>query len=157
MELTSQEVREKEAALESLEIELKEALQQQQDAKALMDFSENSELEAATSRVIELQRRKNMLLDQLADYSIIRPDRGPRISIGNYVTFNKVDENNNPIDEPRTMRLASEGDTVNKKTLNVESPLGKAILNGTSAIYTVQTAGGAIRYNVKKENKGFGA
>lgn len=150
MELTIQEVREKEQLLEQVKEQLKEALEQQQDAKALMDFSENSELEAATSKVIELTRKKNDLIQQLTDPTIVRPEKGPRITLGCNVSFYRVDNNGNMISDPRVMRLASEGDTINRMTLSIDSPLGKAILNGTSGIYTVQTEGGAIRYHVTK-------
>lgn len=151
MELTIQEVREKEAYLVTIDNELAEALVQQQEAKALGDFSENEELASATKKVKELQRTKSELLDQLSDYTIIKPNKGPRICIGDYVYLTRVDNNNNAISEPRRMRLAAEGDTIEKMTLSIESPLGEAILNGTDGIYNISTTGGIIRYDIKKD------
>ena len=153
MELTLQEVREKEIALKQVTEELEEALQQQQEAKALGDFSENEELASATKKVRELNNRKAELADQLSDYTLIKPNKSARIGIGDTVSIFKVDGNNNMISEPRLMRIASEGDPIIKMTLGIESPLGKAILNGTDGIYTVTTLGGAIRYDVKKVYK----
>lgn len=151
MELTLQEVKEKEAMLAVIDNELIEALQQQQDAKALGDFSENEELASATKKVRELQRNKSELLDQLSDYTIIKPNKGPRICIGDYVIIYRVDNNNNMISEPKKMRLAAEGDTIEKMTLSIDSPIGAAILNGTDGIYNISTPGGVIRYDVKKD------
>lgn len=151
MELTLQEVREKEQALKQVTEELEEALQQQQEAKALGDFSENEELASATKKVRELNNRKAELADQLSDYTLIKPNKSARISIGDTISIFKVDENGNMISEPRLMRIASQGDSVIKMTLGVKSPLGQAVLNGTDGIYTVITSGGAIRYDVRKQ------
>ena len=109
MELTMQEVREKEKELKDVEEDLKIALAQQQEAKSLGDFSENSELDIATTKVRELQARKVVLLEQLSDYTVVKPNKSRRIVLGDYVEFVKLDNNNQPISEVRKMRLAREG------------------------------------------------
>lgn len=149
MELTVQEVREKEKELKDIEEELKIALAQQQEAKSLGDFSENSELDIATTKVRELQARKVVLLEQLSDYTVVKPNKSRRIVLGDYVELVKLDNNNQPISEARKMRLAREGNTLQSK-LGLESPLGKAILNGTDGIYNIGAPIGVIRYHVKK-------
>lgn len=147
MEFTQQEVTQKEHELREVSNKLTEALQQQQEAKALGDFRENAELEAATKEVRELQHRKAELLEQLSDYTLVKSYKGQRIMVGDYVEIIKLDKNTNNI---RRFRLAAEGDTIDSGTLSIDSPLGKAILNGTSGIYTIQAPGGAFRYDVKK-------
>ena len=89
MELTMQEVREKEKELKDVEEDLKIALAQQQEAKSLGDFSENSELDIATTKVRELQARKVVLLEQLSDYTVVKPNKSRRIVLGDYVEFVK--------------------------------------------------------------------
>jgi hypothetical protein len=73
--------------------------------------------------------------------------------IGDYINVQKVSDRGEPVGDIRTLRIASQGDTIHKETLGVESPLGKLILNGTDGIYTVQAPGGVVKYNVKKANR----
>lgn len=154
MEFTLQEVKDKEAQLRELESAIEQVSQELQDARAEGDLKENAEYQAAYEKLVQLGARKTQLEEQLSDYKIIKPDTGPRIAIGNYVQFYKIDANHNPISEARTIRLAEEGNTIDKDmtklTLSIESPLGKAILNGTDGVYTIQTTGGVVYYHVTK-------
>lgn len=151
MELTEQEVQEKENELIKVEEDLRVAIQQQQEAAAFGDFSENSERDMAIAKSIELERKKQTLLEQLSDYTLIKPNRGPRIQLGDTIEFFAVNDDNKQVTKARTMRLAAEGDTYSKNTLGIDSPLGQAIINGTSGIYTIQTPSGVLRYDVKKK------
>lgn len=151
IELTQQEVDEKQQELEKIEEQLSETLKQQRIAKEFGDLSENTEYEVATKEAKNLQRKREELLDQLENYVIIEPDNYPQITIGCTVAITRLDSNNNKIGVERVLRLASEGNSTEKQTLGINSPLGKAILNGTDGIYTIQTVIGGVKYYVRKE------
>lgn len=150
MELTLQEVREKEATVKALDEELEEAFIQQQEARAAGDLKENEEYRTVTSKIKELQSKKNKLVEQLSDYTLVKPERGPRIVLGDTVCVHKVNMQGAAVSEEIIMTLSSEGDVINAMKLSIESPLGKAILNGTDGVYAVQAPGGVIHYHVKK-------
>lgn len=151
IELTQQEVDEKQQELENIDAQLAETLKQQRIAKEFGDLSENTEYEVATKDAKNLQRKKEELLDQLENYVLVEPDNYPQITIGCVIGITRLDADNNKVDEERLLRLASEGNTVQKQTLGINSPLGKAVLNGTDGIYTIQTVTGGVKYYVRKE------
>lgn len=151
IELTQFEVDEKLRELEQIEEELSDKLRQQRIAREFGDLSENSEYEVSTKDAKNLQKKKEELQEQLDNYVLVEPNNWPQITIGSIVRIRRVDSNNNPIDEERVLRIASEGNSVQKQTLGINSPLGKAILNGTDGYYTIQTVNGGVHYYVKKE------
>ena len=85
MELTKREYDEKQEELSKVLEDLDKALILQREAKSFMDFSENSELDAANHQVMLLQKRRSELQEQLNNCEIITPPRGPRIALGNII------------------------------------------------------------------------
>lgn len=180
MQLTEQEVLEKQQELENIALELEETLKEQRVAKEFGDASENTELEAATQKAKYLNLKKYELEEQLSDYELIEVDKGPRLTIGSYVRVQKIDESGNPLGESRIFMLSSEGTThdadiemvlnkfsssgngaemrvTKKQRLGINSALGSAILNGTSGVYHIQTINGGVHYKVTKEVAGYEA
>lgn len=151
-EFTQREVEEKQQELLAIEEQLAETLKQQRIAREFGDLSENTEYEVATKEAKNLQKRRERLLEELDNYKIVDPDSYPQITIGCVISIVRLGQNDEPVTEPRVLRLASNGNSVQKNTLGVNSPLGQAILNGTDGIYTVQTVNGGVRYYVKKED-----
>lgn len=174
MQLTREEVDEKQRELVEIAIELEETLKEQRVAKEFGDASENTELEAATQKAKYLNMKKFELEEQLSDYELIEVDNGPRLTLGSHVRVQKVDEKGTPLEESRVFLLSSEGTThdadiesvlqsfsgegakkdfrvTKKQRLGVNSTLGSAILNGTSGVYLIQTINGGVRYKVTKE------
>ena len=152
IELTAQEVQERQDELLVLEETLADRLKQQRVAREFGDLSENTEYEVATKEVKQLQKRKEELLEQLDNYVLVEPNDWPQFTIGCIVGITLLDnQSNEPVAEERLLRIASEGNSVQKNTLGINSPLGKAILNGTDGIYTVQTVNGGVKYYVRKE------
>ena len=129
--------------------ELETALEAVGNAANLGDLSENEEYATARAAASRLQARKAELIKTLDEAEVIASDNSPRISLGSTVEVTKVNSKGEALGETRTFVLETSGDTVLKKVLGVESPLGKEILNGTDGIYTVQNNGG-ISYRVKK-------
>lgn len=169
MRLTEQEYLQKQKELSDIEISLEETLREQSVAREFGDASENAELEAATKRARFLQQQKYELEEILADVEIVEPDRGPRIQLGNHVSVQKVDKDKKPLEEARSFIIANNGTTyddaidtllnsfsdsensIRPRVLGMNSPLCKAILNGTSGIYKIKTEQGNVYYNVVKE------
>ena len=151
-EFTQREVEEKQQELLQIEEQLSETLKQQRIAREFGDLSENTEYEVATKEAKNLQKRRERLLEELDNYSLVDPDSYPQITVGCTVSIVRLDANDKPVAESRLLRLASNGNSVQKNTLGVNSPLGQAIINGTDGIYTVQTVNGGVRYYVKKED-----
>ena len=156
-EFTQREVEEKQQELLQIEEQLSETLKQQRIAREFGDLSENTEYEVATKEAKNLQKRKERLLEELDNYNLVDPDSYPQITVGCTISIVRLDAEDKPVTEPRILRLASNGNSVQKNTLGVNSPLGQAILNGTDGIYTVQTVNGGVRYYVKKEDTSIGA
>lgn len=151
MELTEREYKEKQEELSKVISDLDNALIVQREAKGFMDFSENSELDAANHQVMLLQKKRSELQEQLTNCEVIIPARGPRIALGNIIRVYEVNDVGDAIDDIREFRIVSDNsDTVIRKTLSVESPLGKAILGETDGIFLIQTPSGGIRYKVEK-------
>lgn len=151
MELTKREYDEKQEELSKVLEDLDKALIFQREAKSFMDFSENSELDAANHQVMLLQKRRSELQEQLNNCEIITPTRGPRIALGNIIRVTEVDDAGSPLEKSREFRIVSDSsDTVIKKTLSIESPLGKSILGEISGVYLIQTPSGGVRYKVEK-------
>ena len=147
MELTKREYDEKQEELSKVLEDLDKALILQREAKSFMDFSENSELDAANHQVMLLQKRRS----ELNNCEIITPTRGPRIALGNIIRVTEVDDTGSPLEKSREFRIVSDNsDTVIKKTLSIESPLGKSILGEISGVYLIQTPSGGVRYKVEK-------
>ena len=151
MELTKREYDEKQEELSKVLEDLDKALILQRETKSFMDFSENSELDAANHQVMLLQKRRSELQEQLNNCEIITPTRGPRIALGNIIRVTEVDDTGSPLEKSREFRIVSDNsDTVIKKTLSIESPLGKSILGEISGVYLIQTPSGGVRYKVEK-------
>ena len=113
MELTKREYDEKQEELSKVLEDLDKALILQREAKSFMDFSENSELDAANHQVMLLQKRRSELQEQLNNCEIITPTRGPRIALGNIIRVTEVDDTGSPLEKSREFRIVSDNsDTV---------------------------------------------
>jgi len=169
MYLTREEVEEREETLRKIKIELDQTLQEQRIAKEFGDLSENTEYEASTQRVITLRLKEHEIEEELLGYELVETDKGPRFTIGSYVSVQKLDDKGLPDGEEREFLLSNAGTTRDadvvhllnelnnkeesvkkKQRLGVNSTLGQAILNGTSGVYTIQTVNGSITYKVTK-------
>lgn len=125
-------------------------LDEQRKARDKGDLSENEEYSTASQNVQQSRQRLIQIADELADVEILEVDMGPRIGLGCKVEIIETDENHNPLTQPRQFYLDEKGDTVINKVLGTNSVLGKAILNGTSGNYKIQTEMGTLYYNVRK-------
>lgn len=151
IDLTIEEVRDRENELDQVKKELENVLLQQQIAKGQGDLSENSEYEIATAEATRLQARKQELSEELSNYNVITPGTGARITLGNSVAVTELDTDGNPVGAERVFRLVRDhGDTVKKATLGLQSPLGKAIIDGTDGVYVIQAPLGSVSFKVRK-------
>lgn len=151
IDLTIEEVKERENELVQVKQELENVLLQQQIAKGQGDLSENSEYEIATVEAARLQARKQELLEELSNYNIITPGTGSRITLGNYIAVTELQDNESAVGPERVFRIVRDhGDTIRNKTLSIQSPLGKAVIDGTDGIYTIQVPLGSVSFQVRK-------
>ena len=151
IDLTIEEVKERENELVQVKQELENVLLQQQIAKGQGDLSENSEYEIATVEAARLQARKQELLEELSNYNIITPGTGSRITLGNYIAVTELQDNGSAVGPERVFRIVRDhGDTIRNKTLSIRSPLGKAVIDGTDGIYTIQVPLGSVSFQVRK-------
>lgn len=151
IDLTIEEVKERENELAQVKQELENVLLQQQIAKGQGDLSENSEYEIATVEATRLQARKQELLEELSNYNIITPGTGSRITLGNYIAVTELQDNGSAVGSERVFRIVRDhGDTIRNKTLSIQSPLGKAVIDGTDGIYTIQVPLGSVSFQVRK-------
>lgn len=151
IDLTIEEVKERENELVQVKQELENVLLQQQIAKGQGDLSENSEYEIATVEAARLQARKQELLEELSNYNIITPGTGSRITLGNYIAVTELQDNGSAVGPGRIFRIVRDhGDTIRNKTLSIQSPLGKAVIDGTDGIYTIQVPLGSVSFQVRK-------
>ena len=125
-------------------------MDEQRKARDKGDLSENEEYSTASQNVQQSRQRLIQIADELADVEILEVDMGPRIGLGCKVEIVETDENHNTLTQPRQFYLDEKGDTVINKVLGTNSVLGKAILNGTSGNYKIQTKMGTLYYNVRK-------
>lgn len=149
MQITEKKFMELTRELHTVKNALEESLVEQAAAAAAGDLRENEEYETSRANSERLSNRKRELENLLSDADVVQNDNTPRISLGSTVDVTKVNADGTPLSETRRFVLESEGDTVLKRTLGVESPLGKEILNGTNGIYFVHNNGG-IYYHVAK-------
>ena len=151
IDLTIEEVKERENELAQVKQELENVLLQQQIAKGQGDLSENSEYEIATVEAARLQARKQELLEELSNYNIITPGTGSRITLGNYIAVTELQDNGSAVGPERVFRIVRDhGDTIRNKTLSIQSPLGKAVIDGTDGIYKKQVPRGSVSFHVSK-------
>lgn len=129
---------------------LEQYLEEQREARDKGDLSENEEYTIATKNVLQSRQRLIEIAEELADVEILEVDKGPRISIGCKIQVTEVDAKGNQIEKPRFFYLDQKGDTITDKVLGINSSLGRAINNGTSGIYKIQTDMETIFYDVKK-------
>lgn len=126
-------------------------VQQKQDARAEGDLSENTEFDIASAELSKATLRKSTLEALINDSTIVESDNGPRIGLGSYVEIECL---NDGTIKKRILRVDSEGDTIAedklKCILGINSALGRAIYNGISGKYTIQTPGGMLEYQVTK-------
>lgn len=149
VQLTRQEVTAYEEKLQEIDRKLVEILEAQRVARDMGDLSENEEYASATREAKKLQKEKYEINDLLEKCVIIEPEDFVQIMIGATVGITQLGDNNKPIAEERVFQIASKGNTL-KGTLGIDSPLGKAILNGTDGVYTIQTVSGVKHYSVRK-------
>ena len=149
MQITEKKFIELKKELATVSAALEQSLAEQGAAASQGDLSENEEYATARANSSRLMSKKAELEKAIEEAEVVATDNSPRISIGSTVDIVKMDANDNPIGEVRRLVLETNGDTVLKHVLGVESPLGKEILNGTNGIYSVQNNGG-IRYKVTK-------
>lgn len=153
-EITLREQQELEQEVADISVRLEEILEQQRVAREFGDLSENTEYEVATKEAKKLQKDREKILEKLSNCVIVEPDGIIQITIGCTVGITRLDTEGNSISEERQLRLASKGNSVQKGTLGVNSPLGRAIMNGTDGEYTIQTVSGGVRYYVRKITQG---
>lgn len=151
-EMTETRFKKMKSDLITLKSDLDVAIQERSEAREKGDLRENEEYQTATTRVKELLKKKQELESGISEAVIVGTDNSPRITIGSTVSVCRVDNNNKPIEEAREFVIDAKGDTIIKHVLGVESPLGKAVLNGTDGIYRVANNGG-MSYLVKKLKK----
>lgn len=149
MQITEKKFIELKKELEVVSAALEDSLAAQGAAAAQGDLSENEEYATTRANSSRLMARKADLMRLIDEAEVVASDNSPRITIGSTVEVTKVDANDNQIGETRCFVVETSGDTIIKKVLGVDSPLGKEIINGTDGIYTVQNNGG-IRYRVHK-------
>lgn len=149
MQVTEKKFIEAKKELANVTLALEQSLEEQSRAADAGDLSENEEYATARANSSRLMNRKKELERFIEEAVVVSDDNSPRISLGSKIEVTRVDDNDNPIGETRTFTLEAEGDTILKKVIGVDSPLGKEILNGIDGIYSVQNNGG-IRYRVKK-------
>ena len=149
MQITEKKFIEAKKELANVSLALEKSLEEQSKAAAQGDLSENEEYATARANSSRLMNRKKELERVIEEAVIVSDDNSPRIALGSKIEVTRVNEKDEPIAETRTFTLEAEGDTILKKVIGVDSPLGKEILNGVDGVYQVQNNGG-IRYYVKK-------
>ena len=91
------------------------------------------------------------MLEELSNYNIITPGTGSRITLGNYIAVTELQDNGSAVGPERVFRIVRDhGDTIRNKTLSIQSPLGKAVIDGTDGIYTIQVPLGSVSFQVRK-------
>lgn len=149
MQITEKKYLELTRELHSVKLELEASLVEQERAAAAGDLSENEEYATSRANSERLNNRKHELEGLLSDAEIVPIDSSPKITIGSTLDVTRVTKDGTSLGETRRFVLESSGDTILSKTLGVESPLGREILNGTAGIYFVHSNGG-IYYKVDK-------
>ena len=150
--MTQAEKEQLEAELEEYKLVRRpEVVERIKIARSYGDLSENSEYEIATVEAARLQARKQELLEELSNYNIITPGTGSRITLGNYIAVTELQDNGSVAGPERVFRIVRDhGDTIRSKTLSIQSPLGKAVIDGTDGIYTIQVPLGSVSFQVRK-------
>ena len=147
MQITERKLVELKKELNAVSTELEQSLIEQGRAADLGDLRENEEYATAIANSARLSNRKLELEKILDEATVVPSDNSPRISIGSVIDVVRLNKDGTDAGEARRFTLETSGDTVIKKIIGVDSPLGREILNGVSGIYTVQNNGG-IKYRV---------
>ena len=112
---------------------LSDAIEAVKSARALGDFSENADLDAAKQDLSKIQIEINRL-EELLKADVEPYDHGSIISNGSIIRFSCPEYENG---QEQLALLASEGTLMFSKVLSTESALGKAINQNVSGDYTV--------------------
>ncbi|MEO0478020.1 MAG: hypothetical protein AAF196_00935, partial [Planctomycetota bacterium] len=94
------------------------------------DLSENSEWEAAMEEQRNLTGRAQDMTEELRRARLIEDQEVPtdRAAPGTRVTFAILDDNNDIVDGPKSMRLLGPWDCIEDDILNYRAPMARAIL-----------------------------
>lgn len=149
MQITESKYIELKKELHAVKQALDASLREQELAASQGDLSENEEYATSRANSERLNNRKHEIENILNEAEVVSNDSSPRISLGSRIRVTRVTKTGEPLAESREFVLDSEGDTILKGVVGVDSPLGKEILNGTDGIYFVHNNGG-IYYNVEK-------
>lgn len=97
------------------------------------DFSENAELDSARSDLMSIKERIAQLED-IKNYEILEYDRSPLITLGSIV---EVTSDYLKPENTITLIVEKNGGPLIEGVLSTNSPLGKAILGGTSGTFII--------------------
>lgn len=145
MEITTEMYQKYRDELREVEDRLQFLYHEQEEAREFGDLSENEEYQAVSMEIRVLSTKKSDLTELLKDAVLIEKDDGIRLSIGSQVRITEEGGDGECLE----LTLEEKGDPLTKGILGVNSPLGQAILNGTSGEYTIHL-GRTYRYKVEK-------
>ncbi len=118
-------------------------------AKAYGDLSENEEFSTAAENQKRLLAELTDINDKLDGAKVVQGLVSSEVSIGSYIRVTELNDNNEPVTEPKLFVVDSIEDYFGG-SLGIDSPLGKQILGNPSGIYTVNTNFGLIiKYKVE--------
>lgn len=148
-QFTEKEIKYRKERLATAKQQLEDSINDMQAARENGDLSENSDYDAARDRYRELHAEIAKLQNELGNCEVVHDDNSPIIKIGSTVQVTHLDNNNNPISEPRVFVVGQSGDTIIRKTLGATSPLGKVIIGKSQGVFDI-VCNGKQRYEVKK-------
>lgn len=148
-QMTEKEFQHKRERLSNAKEMLEQSMADMKAAREDGDLSENAAYDAARDKYYEMQKEIALLTNELDNCEIVHDDNSPVIKIGSVINVTRVNDFGEPTGEARQFTVAQSGDTIIRKTLGVNSPLGKVILGKTSGIFDI-ICNGKKRYKVEK-------
>ncbi|NBV77119.1 transcription elongation factor GreA [bacterium] len=123
----------------------REIAEQLEYARSLGDLSENAEYEEARNLQAATEDRIRVVEEQLAHARIIEYSKGNHVSLGSFVTIQKVGEK----DEYTYEIVGSAEANMHEKKISHLSPLGSALMEKKKGdIFTFETPKGGQKYKI---------
>ena len=123
----------------------REIAEQLEYARSLGDLSENAEYEEARNLQAATEDRIRQIEDQLARARIIEHKKGNTVSLGSFVTIQKIGEK----DELTYEIVGSAEANMQERKISHLSPLGSALMGKKKGdAFTFQTPSGAQKYKI---------
>lgn len=148
-QMTEKEFQHKRERLANAKEMLEQSMADMKAAREDGDLSENAAYDAARDKYYEMQKEITLLANELDNCEIVHDDNTPVIKIGSVINVTRVNEFGEPLGETRKFTVAQSGDTIIRKILGANSPLGKVIIGKTSGIFDI-ICNGKKRYKVEK-------